>query len=134
MALSCFRCAGYTELDHARTCPHRESPSPVVVAELPWPTGDDGQPVSLGRALQLAQALDETERYWVEFTSTDDPETDAELVQLEDRYHSLGAIQRYCQHYDVGAVYGDGPGVQGAITRSGALVTDAPNPREVALG
>jgi hypothetical protein len=134
MAIRCFRCSGAPDLEHARGCAHRTAPSPTLVAELPWPTGDDGQPVSLGRALELAQALDETERYWVEFTSTDDPEIDAELILLEDSYHSLGAIQRYCQHYDVGAVYGDGPEVRGAITRSGAVVLDAPNPRDVALG
>lgn len=120
---------------------HAESPelpeaparARVLVAEHPWPTGADGQPVSLERALELLQALDAAERYWVEFASSDDPEIDAELVRLEERYHSLEAIQRYCQHYGVGAVYGDGGAPSGAVTRTGTLVPGAANPRDVAL-
>lgn len=132
MAYSCFRCAGYTQLDHARECPHRETPSGPVVS-LKWPTGDDGKPVSLERAVDLVRALDDTERFWVEFTSTDDAELDAELIGLEDTYHTLGAIQRYCEHYSVGAIYGDGSRVRGAVTSAGAVVADAPNPRDVAM-
>jgi hypothetical protein len=56
--LGCFRCAGAPDLEHARGCPLRTAPVPPVV-ELTWPTGDDGQPVSLERAVELAAALDE---------------------------------------------------------------------------
>lgn len=133
--MQCWRCAGYTELDHAPRCPHRATAVPPVV-RLSWPTGDDGQPVSLERALELAAALNDatSEQFWVEFASTDDAETDAELIRIEDHYHTLGAIQRYCQHYGVGAVYGDGTGHRGAVTRDGAVVLGATNPRDVATG
>jgi hypothetical protein len=56
MALGCFRCAGAPDLEHARDCPHRTAPVPPVV-ELQWPTGDDGKPVSLERAIELLAAL-----------------------------------------------------------------------------
>jgi hypothetical protein len=131
--MQCWRCSGYTELDHAPSCPHRASPSPGVVSELSWPTGDDGQPVSLERAIERAEALDRAATYWVEFTSTDDEELDAEIIRIEDRYHPLGAIQRYCQYYGVGAVYGDGSGALGAITHEGAVVAGAESARDVAI-
>lgn len=105
----------------------------ALVAEHRWPTGDDGQPVTLERALELLLALDAAERYWVEFSAADDPEIDRELTRIEERYHSLEAIQRYCEHYSVGAVYGDRGAPSGAVTRTGTLVPGAANPRDVAM-
>jgi hypothetical protein len=139
MALSCFRCAGYADLDHARDCPHRTTPVHEVV-ELSWPTVDDGRPASLERAIELVGALDDAVRrpqplYWVCFTSTDiadERDLDGQTTELEDSEHTLPAIQRYCQLYRVGAVYGDASGARGAVTRQGTIVPDAPNPRDVA--
>jgi hypothetical protein len=124
---------GESAVDHSRNRPEEPARARALVAEHPWPTGDDGQPVSLERALELLRALDAAERYWVEFSATDDPEIDAELTRIEERYHSLEAIQRYCQHYSVGAVYGDRGAPSGAVTRMGTLVPGAANPRDVAL-
>lgn len=121
MAGRCFRCAGAPDLEHARDCPHRTAPPPPVVPSLPWPRGYDGKLVSLERAIKLTGALDETAPYWVEFDSTNDPKLDAELVRLEENPQPLGAIQRYCQHYRVGAFYGDDGGVRGAVTSVGVL-------------
>jgi hypothetical protein len=133
--MNCLRCAGHTELDHAPSCPHRASPVPPVV-ELSWPTGDDGNPVSLERAIGLAKALDSTRSaltYWVEFTSTDDVELDDELRAIEAEYHSLTVVQRYCQLYGVTAIYGDGSGTLGAVKRDGSVVPGAERARDVAL-
>jgi hypothetical protein len=105
----------------------------VLVAEYPWPTGDDGQPVSLERALELLDVLHAAEPYWVEFGPSDDAEIERELTRIEERYHSLEAIQRYCEYYAVGAVYGDRGAPSGAVTRTGTLVPGAANPRDVAL-
>jgi hypothetical protein len=56
--LGCFRCAGAPDIEHARGCPLRTAPISRVT-ELRWPAGDDGRPVSLERAIELAAALDE---------------------------------------------------------------------------
>jgi hypothetical protein len=116
-----------------RDRPEEPARARALVAEHRWPTGDDGQPVSLERALELLLALDAAERYWVEFSAADDPEIDAELTRIEERYHSLEAIQRYCEYYNVGAVYGDRGAPSGAVTRTGTLVPGAANTRDVAL-
>jgi hypothetical protein len=60
--MGCFRCLGAPDLEHARDCPHRTAPPPVSVTEFAWPTGDDGEPVSIERAIELAQTLDESAR------------------------------------------------------------------------
>jgi hypothetical protein len=134
--MKCFRCAGDAKLDHAPSCPHRETPVGPVV-ELQWPIGDDGKPVSLERAIGLAKALDGGTRsgrtYWVEFTSTDDVELDDELRAIEAEYYPLGVIQRYCQLYGVTAIYGDGSGTLGAVKRDGVVVPGAERARDVAL-
>src|SRR5688572_18688853 len=88
--LACFRCAGYTELEHTRDCAHRTAPVPPVV-ELSWPTAD-GRPVSLERAIDLVAALDDAVKvpqpvYWVRFLSTntvDERDLDGQTTRLED--------------------------------------------------
>jgi hypothetical protein len=122
-----------SDVGESSDLPDEPARARALVAEHRWPTGDDGQPVSLERALELLHALDAAETYWVEFSPTDDPEIDAELTRIEGRYHSLEAIQRYCEHYSVGAVYGDRGAPSGAVTRTGTLVPGAANPRDVAL-
>jgi hypothetical protein len=135
MALTCWRCSGHTELDHARDCPDRTAPVPSVV-ELSWPNDEDGRPVSFERAVELAAALDEDVRqplYWVQFTDTvDDRDLDGQTTRLEDTAHTLPAIRRYCEHYSVGAVYGDESGALGAVTRTGEVVPGAANAPDAA--
>src|SRR5688572_32438031 len=99
--MNCFRCSGYTELEHSLSCPHRVGPAPPVET-LRWPRSDEEHAPEreLDRAFDLAKALNDFETYWVEFTSTDDAEADAELIVLEDTYHSLEEIQHYCQRYN----------------------------------
>jgi hypothetical protein len=125
MALTCLRCEGRTEVGHVRDCPHREDPPPGPPLELPFLLDEAGKPLPLERARELSDAFAERKRdrrYWVEFSSTDDGDRDAELIRLEDGLQSLGDIVHACRHYGVVAHFGDAEGPRGSVTADGVIV------------